>query len=134
MSWHSWTEDGYGYPLFNEHNLRSVLEFIADNTEYKEVLDCETDYDAYDIMGQCCADTIAEIINKRERLTIFRGYTTCGDTDQEEYLGVEPAYPWSMSENDKQLTKERANSILIKYANILGIKEAPDYFEASYCG
>ena len=134
MSWHTWTEDGYGYPLFNDNNLRKVLKFIAENTEYKEIEDCETDYDASDIMGQCCADTVADIINGREQLTIFRGYPSCGDTNQEEYIGVEPLYPWTMSENDKDLTKEEANKILCKYAALLGIEEVPDYFEANYCG
>jgi len=134
MSWHAWTEDGYGYPLFNENNLRKILQFIAENSDYQELLDCETDYDAYDIMGQCCADTIAEIINEREQLSVVRGYTTCGDTNQDECLGIEPVYPWSMNENDKKLTKEKANQILVKYANILGITEPPEYFEANYCG
>lgn len=134
MSWQAWTEDGYGYPLFNENNLKKVLKFIADSTSYKELIDCEDSYDAYDIMGQCCADTIAEIINERENLTLFRGYTTCGETDQEEHIGAEPVYPWRLSENDRLLTKEKVNQILTKYAEVLGIEEAPYYFEAYYCG
>lgn len=134
MSWHAWTENGYGYPLFNENNLKKVLKFIADNTEYKELTDCENEYEACDIMGQCCADTIAEIINEQEQLSVFRGYTACGDTDQEEHIGLEPLYPWSLSENDRLLTKEKANQILVKYAEMLGIEETPEYFEACYCG
>lgn len=134
MSWKQWSEDGYGYPLYNKTNLRKILKFIAENTEYKEIEDCESRYDAYDIMDQCCADTIAEIINRNEECTVFRGYRSDCDTNQEECIGAEPMYPWTLSEKDKTLTKEDVRKILIKYAEILGIEEEPTYFEAYYCG
>lgn len=63
----------------------------------------------------------------------MKGYQSDGDTGQEAMLGIEPCYPWSVTEKD-MITKEDADKILTKYADILGVTDAPNYFEAEYFG
>ena len=132
MSWSAWSDNGFGYELFNDHNMKKVFKFIADSTDYKEVENCEDPFDAEQIMDQCCAYTVADIINNEENCDLFCGYISCGDTNQEECIGVFPRYPWEKPKKD--LSKEEIVKILEKYAKLLDIDECPDYFEAYYCG
>lgn len=134
MSWRAWTEDGYGYPLFNETNFKTVMKFIADEKNDPEVLKCEDEFDFKDLWSACPAEIVAEIINEKEGYNVFYGYDSCGDTNQEEYIGVNTSYPWVFMRDNALLTKEKANEILEKYAEVLGINESPEYFEAYYCG
>lgn len=135
MSWKAWTESGYGYPLFNDSNFRTVINFIAQHQKNDSgVINAVDAYDAYEYLDQSCAEEVADIINRLECYNVFRGYCSDGDTNQEEYIGVEPMYSWNMGVRDISLTKEKANEILVKYANLLGIEETPEYFDAYYCG
>jgi hypothetical protein len=88
----------------------------------------------WEYIGGPAAWSVGSIINQLEGTTVFRGYASCGDTDQEEMIGIEPTYPWLMNEKDRMLTKEKVTAILEKYAAILGVTQNPDDFEASYCG
>ena len=139
MSWSNWSEQGYGFKLFNGKNDMQVLQFIRSNSRHKisdqdakDLINVEASYD--DIYGESACVLIAGIINEQEGYTVFTGYPECGNTDQEEMIGVYLSYPWNLTEKDWTLTKEKARMILKKYANILGIKEEPKYFDAYYAG
>ena len=146
MSMKSWTEPGFGFCLFNskEDNSNSIMRFIADNSpegtftdEQRQALrdsnDMETFYEIADDPQAC--RVIAEIINAREGTTIVKGYASDGDTDQEEMLGIEPCYPWSMNDKDKAMTEDGAVKLLQKYGKQFnGDWENIDYFDAEYCG
>ena len=135
MSWKAWTESGYGYPLFTDSNFRTVVNFIAQHQKNDSgITNAQDAMDAYEYLDQSCAEEVADIINRLEGYRVFRGYCSNGDTGQDEYIGVEPMYPWSMTAKDLELSKEKANELLCKYAEILGIEEAPEYFDAYYCG
>lgn len=142
MSMQSWTEEGFGVPLFTEHNEEKVFRFIAEHSpEYGTVDDFRKAmeegwyaFDFWDNLGDPASWIVADIINRLEGTTIFKGYVSCGDTDQEEMIGIEPCFPWTMNEKDRSLTSLQAHELMEKYAAILGIKEPPDYFEAYYFG
>ena len=140
MSMKSWSEAGYGYELFNDNNWKNIVDFILRSTtrfytdeQKKEMYELEDEYELEDIIDNPVAWTVADYINKVEGLTIFKGYQSCGDTNQEAMIGIEPCYPWNMTTND-MITQDEANELLTKYAEILGITEAPNYFEAEYFG
>lgn len=142
MSMHNWSEDGFGVPLFTGHNDMLIYKFIADNdencpslNEYYDAVEQDGDqFDLCDFMDEPPSWIVAGIINKLENVTVFKGYCSCVDTDQEEMIGIEPTYPWVMSAKEKTLTYEKAVEVLKKYSKILGIKDEPEYFEAYYCG
>ena len=143
MSWSNWSSQGFGFKLFNGQNDRHILEFIRshiDDKAYAEISDkdaedlinCEVEY--FEIFNEYASEIVAGIINRLEGYTVFAGYPPCCDTDQEEMLGVWPDFPWRMEGRNKDLSVFQAASILRKYANMLGIKDEPDYFDAYYCG
>ncbi len=140
MSWQTWSETGYGYQLFNGKNDKQILQFIRKNSDREiseqEAEDLINDNASYlAIYGEDACAMIARIIDSVEGYTVFKGYIECGNTDQEEMIGIEPVYPWHLfTEKDMALTEQKAYSILKKYANILGITEQPDYFDAYYAG
>lgn len=139
MSYHCWTEYGYGFELWNGKNLQDVKNFIL---KHDDVMDEETrtefmglpeEYDVEEFIGNPVSYTIASIINKLERVSFFSGYCACGDTDQNEMLGICPAYPCDLSPAEL-ITWSDAHKLLKKYGKELGITEAPDFFEAEYGG
>lgn len=144
MSMKSWTEEGFGMLLFTEHNEDKVYEFLKKynpellptEDELHEALDDGEEIGdiLWEFIGEPASWHVANIINELEGTTIFNGYNSCGDTDQEEMIGVEPGYPWTMNDVDRSLTKAKAMEILNKYARILGIQEMPEYFTAEYFG
>ena len=144
MSMRSWTEDGFGMLLFTNHNEKHVYQFIAQHNaellptenELQEALDAGEEFGdiLWEYLGEPASWYVANAINKTEGTTIFKGYASCGDTGQEEMIGAEPCYPWTMNEVDWSMTKEKVCDLLQKYADILGIDEVPEYFEAEYFG
>ena len=140
MSMTSWSEYGLGFQLFTGDNTEKVMRFLKNHGEiisdWDSVLEEMRDdyFDPMDVVGEPASWAIARIINKQEGTTVFKGYNSCGDTDQEEMIGVEPCYPWGMNKMDRSLTKEKAIDILNKYAFELGSTSQPDYFEAKYFG
>lgn len=145
MSMKSWSEYGYGFPLFNGKNIEHVVQFIISNGEYqysedelKELLEiCEAHDEGslWDFFDEPVSWLVAKIINEKEGMAIVRGYGSCGDTDQEEYLGVEPCYPWQMGKGYRKLKSENdAAALLTEYMEKLGVDGEPDYFEARYLG
>ncbi|MBR3517889.1 MAG: hypothetical protein IKM88_16020 [Lachnospiraceae bacterium] len=140
MSMKSWTEEGYGAPLLNGDNLEDVLRFVIDHSDLRydtekaeKLLACENEWDANDVLDKPLPWVVAEIINRLEGTTVFKGYQDDGDTNQEMMIGIAPAYPWQMTEKDR-MTEEEATEILNKYLEEMGLDEIADYFDAEYCG
>lgn len=149
MSMKSWTEEGYGFKLETGSNMKNIVDFVVantkelpKNTEYgyifkfseediKNLYECESLDDLYEYTSDPVCWIIADIINNLEGTNFVKGYTSSAETDQPAMLGIEPVYPW---QNKKLITREVCDEILKKYAKILGITEAPDYFEAEYYG
>ncbi len=134
MSRKSWTEEGYGFAL--NGNTAKIAEFLIANGDYdedtqEEMRECEDFIELEEYIEDPIPWAIANIINKIEGAELVKGYRSCGDTNQEEMLGIEPLYPWQM---EKPLTKDEADALLKKYAGLLGITQEPDYFTAEYFG
>lgn len=142
MSMQHWTEEGFGFPLNTVDNDEAIFTFINAYgkehyswEEFREVKeDAEYGDALWEFFGEPVSYIVADIINDLEGLTVVKGYAPCGDTDQEEMIGIEPCFPWTINEKDRQLTREKAEAILEKYAGMLLIDEHPDYFEAQYFG
>ena len=145
MSMKSWTEEGYGFSLYNGKNLENIKSFIIDNCKFRldfsysfnneeiEAIKAAEDLeDIREITSDPTSWIVAAIINDKEfTWSAVMGYDSCGDTDQDEMIGIAPIYPWNPNQT---ITKEKATEVLEKYAKILGIEEEPDYFEAEYYG
>lgn len=144
MSMCSWTEEGYGIPLWTGNNFRNVVDFIVshefsdittnDLSVLESICEEQDEFELECFLNDPASYWVAEIINNLEGTEIFSGFRECGDTDQEQYVGVSPRYPWNLSVRDRQLTREEVDKILNKYATLLGIEESPEYFTAHYFG
>ena len=139
MSMTHWTESGYGVPLGNDIN--KILDFILSNTdrsfseeEIKEIRKAENINEIGDFFDCQPAEEVASIISKLENVKFFRGYESCGDTDQECMIGFEPVYPWSYLESDNVPSRAECDRIISKYSKVLGITVTPDFFDAYYFG
>ena len=136
MSMHSWTEEGYGYPLLNKDNLNTIKKFLIANgyidEDYRqELMEMDNEYDIeYSFLGEPLPNIIANIINETEGENFISGYNSDGDTNQEMMLGISPSYPWYC----KPRSREECDVILNRWAKVLGITEKPDYFTAEYFG
>lgn len=139
MSMKHWTESGYGVPLGN--NINKILDFVLSNTnrsfskeDLEEMKKAKDINEIGDFFDNHPAEEVASIISKLENVEFFRGYESCGDTDQECMIGFEPVYPWSYLESDNVPSRAECDRIISKYSEILGITVNPDYFEAYYYG
>ena len=141
MSYSRWSEPGYGFKLWNGSNGKDIVNFIAEHKsdflsreEADEICE-EIEKNGYTdfFEDEPASYIVSEIINTLENATMFSGYRACGDTDQEEMIGISPMYPWFMNQGD-YVTKEMADEALKKYGKMLGITEKPDYFDAQYGG
>ena len=143
MSWHAWTESGYGYPLFNYNNADTVKDYCISHSaeiseKYKELT--EENGEGVEItledISECLgysnvAEMVATVVREVNKLKTFIGYDSCGDTDQVFMIGFEPRYGW---EEHDDLTREEIDAFLTSLAKELGITETQDYFSAEYCG
>ena len=143
MSWHAWTESGYGYPLFNKNNADTVKDYCISHSaeiseKYKEL--AEENGEGVEItledVSECLgysnvAEMVATVVREVNKLKTFIGYDSCGDTDQVFMIGFEPRYSWDEHDN---LTREEIDTFLTSLAQELGITETQDYFSAEYCG
>ena len=141
MSYQQWTENGFGFELWTGHNSKDIVEFICAHESsltdsVKEKLrSCDDEYDVCEELGQFASGEIACIINEAEGTTVFRGFDPCGDTDQYEMIGVGEFHPWDLiTEKDREMSRDDAEEILLKYMKILKVDGKPDYFEAHYGG
>ena len=145
MSSASWTEEGFGYELYNKDNCGKIAEFLKKHVDketcknYEKLQAYEVnnpddfEYEMYQILGETAEICIGEIINKETGYCGFRGYIACGDTEVYPHIGYPPGYQW-YRKPDMFLTEEKVREILEKYAEELGITEKPDYFILEYYG
>ena len=143
MSWHAWTESGYGYPLFNGNNTETVKNYCINHSQeiaeqYKDLVEANDEdaeitlEDICECTGYCnVAQMVAAVISDVNGLKAFTGYDSCGDTNQEAMIGFEPRYGW---EEHDTLTREETDAFLTSLAKELGITVVQDYFVAEYCG
>lgn len=142
MSMKSQTEPGYGFELFNGKNLNKIKDFLIQNQEVyakepladediEDIRDAEDEFDLADYFDDPVPWVVAQIIRAKEgECCGIKGYQSDGDTDQEAMLGIGPSYPWQT----QYRTKEECDALLKRYADILGIDEEPDFFDAEYYG
>ena len=135
MSWSAWTENGFGFPLLNDHNEKKIKEFLIKRLDPKddriqEIIEAEDPWEYHEMFDQPLSWTIASMIREETGCKFVTGYDSCGDTDQEEYIGICQVYPWDI---ETKMTEKEAVSMLSKYAEELGIDTCPEYFVAEYC-
>ncbi|MBQ7673230.1 MAG: hypothetical protein IJT36_01700 [Alphaproteobacteria bacterium] len=138
MSMEYWSEEGYGFPLFNEDNFDKVVDFIVKYENYNEtkttdIKECKKDWELNEVIGEPVSCVVANIINRIEEVSLLAGYDCCGETKQEQMIGVVKFFPWQINKN-QLINLQETNEILNKYAKVLGIKKEPDYFTAKYFG
>ena len=102
MSMRPWTENGYGYPLFNgtPENLDAVKKCIIDNAEGPEkdklneyLADIADKYEIEEVVGNCPAYNVAECLNKQLNINCIAGFASCADTGQDMMIGIVGSYP-----------------------------------------
>lgn len=135
MSMRSWTEDGYGFQIFNgkPENFSSIQKFLSEQYPNcsEAIMEAEDEFELSDALDDPVPWKIAEAIRKIENVNEISGYQDDGDTDQEAMIGIRPDYPW----NAKTIkTQEDADRILKKYMEMFHVEGNPDYFEAEYFG
>lgn len=129
MSYHYWTTDGYGFCVddihttpkrlmelaaMNEKVLRKVTAYLD---EYypgwtTESLDME---DFNDLEGDCGEIGLAYVLYEVIDLRI----TVTSDFDGRYYILYEPSYPWTISEDEENLTEEDVLRIFRKYISVV---------------
>lgn len=146
MSMKSWTEYGYGYKLFTGDNIGKIRDFLVGNVELlsvqslteediEDIRSAEDDEELEEKLEEYFDDPIpyvvAGIIQAKEGASCgIKGFRADSDTDQEAMLGIEPSYPWQT----EYRSKEECDEVLKRYAELLGITEEPDFFDAEYYG
>ena len=146
MGMRTWTEYGYGFPVFTGSNATNVLEFFKNHEhtfiqaagpkrhkEFYCALDeledtAETDgiLDE-DIIREGLFDktasAIAMIINRENNLTGFEGFQSDSEYDTPETVMYVKDFPWHFNQKERQTTLDEINGICNMYANELGIPE-----------
>ena len=64
------------------------------------------------------------VIEEAEGITL----TACNDCEGRKYLLYQPCYPWQLSDNTRELTQERLDTLFRKYVKMLTDEEV----EVSY--
>ena len=140
MSMKSWTEKGYGFPLFNgtDEQFEQVKTFLSANCQElpivstpEEITACK-DISDLDNIYDSAAYAVACALNRSLGVDYISGYASDADTGQQEMIGIYPDFPWIVGNLPK--TEEEAKTIMEKAALLLGISGKPDYFEAEYYG
>lgn len=142
MSMQGWSESGYGYALFNGKNDKKVVDFIAKSQGYDDeerdrlsnMDDREAVEEIEEMTGDFCEESVAKFINEQEGISCMCWYMSCAETETEPHIGICTSYPWKFNEKDRELTAEKADEILKKYGEMLGIDEDPEYFDLEYFG
>ena len=147
MSYHSWTTDGYGICVDDiETTTTKLLELAAMKPEVlDDVRDYLNDYfdgvyndndlkinDFDDLEGDYCERGVAYILfHVIDEIDVVYA----DDYDGVPYILYCPKYPWSMPENEKNLTREDVENIFKKYISILTDKPiSMDYYSVENGG
>lgn len=132
MSYHVWTTYGYGFCVddikttpekllklaeMNPAVLKDVREYLNeyfDGEGYKDEELEMSDFD--DLEGEYCERGVTyvlyQVINEIE--VIY-----ADDYDGVPYILYCPNYPWSLKENEKDLTIDKVDEIFQKYISVL---------------
>lgn len=133
MGMRNWSEQGYGYTLFNDNNFQCIIDFWVSHGDYdrEELSKCETEYDLDEVCSDQASHAVASIIQSETNIPYIFGF------DRSEYskqhIGIGPVYPWNVEAGDL-ISQKHVHTILKEYAHELGITENPDYFECEYFG
>lgn len=142
MSYHTWTDYGYGIdtddiigdvtverlqklismaPEFNKKVEEYFGRYDIENPDLDDYFDCDL-VDGYSLSG-----IIKEVINELEDVR----FSSFIDYDGADYLVFEPMYPWSFcTEKEKNLTMTDVDNIINKYVSIISDeKYSIDYQE-----
>ena len=140
MSYHVWSEDGYGIstkgieltttverieslleyaPVFRDDIHNYFKESDIEKPTVEDYLDFDQDY------GHGAAYLLKEVIKEAENLELI----TAENFDCEHYILLSPTYPWGVvNDRYKAMTQEELDSIFKKYAAVLSDEEVrPDY-------
>ena len=143
MSYHTWSEYGYGFDL-GKCDIKAIANFLADHCKGKEIgydfeedrealLECEDLYEMQEITGDPVAYIIADIMNEENDTNIFAGFQA-DEADHDPHIGVAPLYPWDI--RGPVRTKREAEMILNQLQEQLGANKEleNDDFEMEYGG
>ena len=149
MSMRSWTENGYGFGLFTGNNSADVIEFLKNHEEtFRNVCGektCDETYAALDqledeaekegimdedilsdgltdLLSPSVASAVAQIICYETGVKGFEGFPS-GEYCDETVMYV-PAFPWQMSQKEKELGPDDIHNILAQYAEELNVPES----------
>ena len=144
MSMICWSEEGYGFELFNGSNCKTIIEFIIQANhenftqdeveELRELAKTDDIQGLDDFLDAPVSWVVADAINEIEQFSLIKGYQSSEKDDTGQYIGIDPRYPWSLSDAERKLTKSDCDDLLDKYAKMLGISCAPDFFILHYSG
>jgi hypothetical protein len=139
MSFHSWHTYGYGIRVSglkcdSVERLKAALHLapeleknierrhVESGTEITSVEDYFEDDEDYSLG---LAAIMKGIIMETEGIN----FTVCSDFEGDAYLLYEAAYPWRLTDTEKEMTEEKADKILLKYFSLI----TDDAVEADYC-
>ena len=149
MSYHSWTNYGYGVCVddinttperllklaaLNPKLLADVREYLDDYFgEFYKDEDLTMDY-FNELEGDYCERGVAYVLYnviKDEELQV----AFCDDYNGTPYILYMPTYPWYFKEHEKNLTEDDVREIFTKYIRILTDENVViDYYEVENGG
>lgn len=133
----------FGYHLYNPNkdNVKRVVDFVLTrsiNGSIDDIFVSEEDFETLkrladdkltdsinEVFGEPMSWAVADLINESEGITLFAGVQS---NKNREYIGIDPRFPWFLTDNDKALSFEQCRRLLEKYAKTLGIDDEPHYY------
>ena len=140
MSWNCWHTYGYGVKVsaFQKISMSKVVELIQTAPNYAKKFDkwlqeCEIEEptlgDLEEFDEDYCiglATVMQQIILEKENLELV----ACKDFDGNTFLLYPQGYPWNMNEQEKSLTEQDIQSLMVKYlSKITDEVITVDYYE-----
>lgn len=140
MSFVSWHTYGYGVKVSELHKISmpKVVELIQSAPNYAKKFDkwlkeCEIEEptlgDLEEFDEDYCiglATVMQQIILEKENLELV----ACSDFDDNTFLLYPQGYPWNMNEQEKSLTEQDIQSLMVKYlSKITDEVITVDYYE-----
>ena len=142
---------GYGFSIEEITNLDLVKEILIDafkdeemkdvirNTQatdmYELITDVEVDHMLDYPISQILADWMSCNYMCNPRYIRFDGYSSDGECETPETIMFPLGYPWQFTVEERCLTLEELNEILLNFANLFGFKgKHIDYQELHYYG
>lgn len=100
MSYRTWHDYGYGFcfKVLSENAIKKIEKHFNWEGFYEEVYDS----------GE-------QIANELNDIGDCNGFLTCFDYDSNVYVIYSVGYPWYMTDNDKKMTEQNVENIIISY-------------------